>query len=628
MRKLVPALLLFILAGLAAAAQPVELKLRVTTQDTATRKRDDYFQMPFMFGFSVNQVAGIYYLNATTNLDRRAWNAAGTGMWDLVFPKSGWCSTCNPPPEPCDPMLKPAQWDSRCGDAVGVMWKAVTSTVPRWNYLDVRSNTTAFVNPTPTTTTWPYQWPGQFMQTGIPGFDAAINFAKINAAIPNMVQPAGTPADCRRELWNTDFDATGASNAKAAYVNGKWYMAFTGTVMNPTVTGDWTADEIFNVYWAISSDGKNWTVRRPLFRTTLETTQCGGGLLMTQLFTDSGYFYIVLKEMRGTMHGSSLLRAPIDASTDGFTSWQIAARDPLNANRYLWKPVPANGYLDYATLDAFPVMSYGGSVSSVKQTVISRVFASSSPFSPSMFVGVATRYSGDASKIDVWTAPDLDTPFTYQSEIDVAYIPPKGTWGYEPQFTVYSDNTPSTPAVVGRELDFWLTGDMNVGTSVFWKNLVAYRATGTLSGGIFSPRGSFRSWNSHYISAVNGGDAAVNADPTAFAANERFVLIDVNGGSLVSGDSVYLQSRSGKFLSAVSGGGTNLTANQTGTGTFETFTILKQNGTGTIVNGDSVAFRSSGGYYVVAEPTGTGGTPLNCNRTAVGPWETFVFVAN
>ncbi|HEV3484697.1 MAG TPA: hypothetical protein VG106_04775, partial [Vicinamibacterales bacterium] len=180
-----------------------------------------------------------------------------------------------------------------------------------------------------------------------------------------------------------------------------------------------------------------------------------------------------------------------------------------------------------------------------------------------------------------------------------------------------------------RELDFWLTGNMNIPPAdVFWKRLVVYRATGTLSGGIFSPRGSFRSWNSHYVSAVNGGDAAVNADPTAIGLNERFVIVDSNGGSLVSGDAVHLQSRSGKFLSAVGGGGSNLTANQTGTGTFETFTIFKQNGTGTIANGDSVAFRSSGGYYIVAEPTGTSGTPLNCNRTAAGPWETFVFVAN
>lgn len=625
MRKLTPLLLLLLLADIPAVAQPVELKLRVATQDTATRKRDDNFQMSFMFGFSINQVAGNYYLNATTNLDRRAWNSAGTGMWDLVFPNTNWCSTCNPAPKPCDPTKPPAQWDYRCGDAVGVFWKTVTSTVPRWNYLDVRTNSTSFIQPYPTTTTWPYQWPAQYQQTGVPGWDAAINFARINAAIPNMVQPASTPPDCRRELWNTEFDATGASNSKAVYVNGKWYMAFTGTVMNPTIDARWTADEVFNVYWAISSDGKNWTVRRPLFRSTRETLDCGGGLLLTQLFVDNGYFYIVLKEMRGTMHGSSLLRAPIDASTDGFTSWQIAARDPLNANRYLWKPVPANGYLDYATLNAYPVMS--SSVSSVKQTVISRVFASSSPFSPSTLVGVSTRGSGATVALEVWTAPDLDTPFTLQSQLDVAYIKPRGTWGYEPQFTHFPDNTASAPRVVGPEFDFWLTGDMNVPPAdEMPKRLVVYRATGTLSGGIFSPRGSFRTWNNYYVSAVNGGDGAVNAAPAAIGPNERFVIVDVNGGSLASGDQVYLQTRSGKYLTAVNGGGSTLAANQPGPGTFETFTILEQNGTGTIVNGDSVAFRSSAGYYIVAEATG--GPAVNCNRTAVGPWETFVFVAN
>ena len=58
---------------------------------------------------------------------------------------------------------------------------------------------------------------------------------------------------------------------------------------------------------------------------------------------------------------------------------------------------------------------------------------------------------------------------------------------------------------------------------------------------------------------------------------------------------------------------------------WETFTILKVNGIGQIGGGDQVALRGSNGtHYLVAE-NGGGGT-VKCNRTAVGPWETFTLV--
>ncbi|HYH05576.1 MAG TPA: hypothetical protein VEK11_00815 [Thermoanaerobaculia bacterium] len=626
MRKIGLLLLLFLTAATAARAQPVELKVRVSAQDTATRKRDPYFEMSFMFGYSVNNVAGQYWLNATSNIERRAWNSAGTGMYDLVFPNANnvtWCPNCTH----CDPTRKPALWDSRCGDAAHVMWKSVAATGPKWSYVDTRTNTTATVDPYPTLSTWPYVWSSTTQQTGIPGWQAAINFAKVNAAVPNMVQPVMNPPDCRRELWNTDFDATGASNPRAVYVNGKWYMAFTGTVFNPTVDARWTAEDLFSVYWATSTDGKNWTVRRPLFRTTRESVDCNHGVHLTQLFVDNGYFYMLIQELGNGTIAATLLRAPIDSSTtDGFTSWQIAARDPNNANRFLWKATPANGFLDYPTLDPYPLMQNAGGY--VKQTVITRVFASSSPFSPSMLVAVSSRLGGDSQTLDIWTAPDLDTPFVFSSKIDTAFVKPKGTWGYEPQFTHYPDNTPSTPRVVGNELDFWMVGNMNpAGTDNFAKRLVVYRMTGTVSGGIFAPRGALRTVLNNYVSAVNGGDGAVNATPATIGLNERFVIIDTNGGSLNSGDPVYLQVRNGKYLTAVNGGGGSLTASQIAPGTNETFTIAKANGgTGAIVNGNAITLRSALNYYVVAE--GGGGQALNCNRTVVGPWETFTYVAH
>lgn len=38
----------------------------------------------------------------------------------------------------------------------------------------------------------------------------------------------------------------------------------------------------------------------------------------------------------------------------------------------------------------------------------------------------------------------------------------------------------------------------------------------------------------------------------------------------------------------------------------------------------SARVQSGRGYYVVAE--GNGGDEVNCNRTAIGPWETFTLV--
>jgi hypothetical protein len=66
-------------------------------------------------------------------------------------------------------------------------------------------------------------------------------------------------------------------------------------------------------------------------------------------------------------------------------------------------------------------------------------------------------------------------------------------------------------------------------------------------------------------------------------------------------------------------------ATVTAIGTWETFRMWKVGGSGTTINsGDTFALQSGRGYYVVAE--GNGGGEVNCNRTAIGPWETFILV--
>jgi subtilisin family serine protease len=123
----------------------------------------------------------------------------------------------------------------------------------------------------------------------------------------------------------------------------------------------------------------------------------------------------------------------------------------------------------------------------------------------------------------------------------------------------------------------------------------------------------------HYFSAVNGGGGDLDANRTSVGIWEKLNLVDTNGGSLVSGDYVYLQSYYGKFMVAESGGGSTLEANRTDPGPWETFRVWKQNGSGTIVSGDTIALQASNSNYVCAE--GGGGGEVNANRSSVGAWE-------
>ncbi|HKI05850.1 MAG TPA: hypothetical protein VKK31_27970 [Thermoanaerobaculia bacterium] len=617
-------------------AQPVEIKLRVTPVDTPTRRSDTLFQLAFTSGFSVVQtLTNNYYLFGSAGTYRRAWNSAGTDMWDMEFPPPVPPGSTDWPgyngTKPCDPKKNPLLRDVRCGDASGVVWKQPTSTALRWNYFDQTTGSTNNIPQFPAVGSWPRQWPAQYPLTGITGHQTTIDAAKINAAIPTRTLPTATPMACTRDDWNPGFLSTGAADTKVTYVNGQWYMAFNETINNPTATGGWTADDLFNVGWATSTDGRNWSIKRILFRTTLETVYCGGGLVLTQLFTDNGYFYMVLNELGndGVVADSRvlLLRALIDtANPDGYTTWQIASRDPANPNAYLWRNTPSSGLLNTSPsgLDAFPVMP---TLSYVKQTAIARVFNSSAANSPSRIIGITvSEPTLNNASLQVWSAPDLNTPFTFESQVDAAYIKPASIFGWEFAFSYYPDHSAATPRIVGKELDFWLNGNFYTGGNLdgHGKHLTGYRTTATLSGGIFAPRGAFRTTASYYVSAA--ANNSINATPTSYALNERWVIIDTNGGALISGDVVNLQARNGLFVT--NSGGTTLTASQAAASTNEIFFIEKKNAGGTtIVNGDLIAFRSqSTSKYIIA--AGGGGSSVTNNGLDTNPNTRFVFVAN
>src|SRR5262245_42919266 len=88
--------------------------------------------------------------------------------------------------------------------------------------------------------------------------------------------------------------------------------------------------------------------------------------------------------------------------------------------------------------------------------------------------------------------------------------------------------------------------------------------------------------NGKFIVAENGGAGIVNANRDVAAAWESFQLVDNNGGSLDSGDLVFLRAGNGNFFSAENGGGGIVNANRAQPFDWETFRIGRVAGGGTV----------------------------------------------
>ena len=136
---------------------------------------------------------------------------------------------------------------------------------------------------------------------------------------------------------------------------------------------------------------------------------------------------------------------------------------------------------------------------------------------------------------------------------------------------------------------------------------------------------SLQAHNGQWVVAENNGGGDVNANRDAVGAWETFDLWDINGGSLESGDQVYIWAGGFYCFGAVDGGGSWLNAsygsNCTSTPTATRLTIIKIGGGGVLSDFDQIALQTFNGHYVVAE--GGGGSYVAANRTAIGPWETF-----
>ena len=132
---------------------------------------------------------------------------------------------------------------------------------------------------------------------------------------------------------------------------------------------------------------------------------------------------------------------------------------------------------------------------------------------------------------------------------------------------------------------------------------------------------AFQSVTGQYMSAQNGGLDATGGAP---GANERFQMIDLDGGELRSGDYINLKASNGLFVVAEYGGGQEVNANRSAAAEWERMKIVEIGGDGIIQDGDRVAFQTSDGlHYLIAE--NGGGANVTSNSTIPGYFETFTY---
>jgi len=126
------------------------------------------------------------------------------------------------------------------------------------------------------------------------------------------------------------------------------------------------------------------------------------------------------------------------------------------------------------------------------------------------------------------------------------------------------------------------------------------------------------------VGAENNGGGAVIASSTAAQAWETFSLIDVNGGTLESGDSVFIEAGGGQFFQALNGGGSSLNAGSANRLGWETFKIVKRTGGGSINSGDAIGLQATSGAWVSVQ--NGGGGAVFAYGGALGSWEGLTFL--
>jgi FKBP-type peptidyl-prolyl cis-trans isomerase FkpA len=130
-----------------------------------------------------------------------------------------------------------------------------------------------------------------------------------------------------------------------------------------------------------------------------------------------------------------------------------------------------------------------------------------------------------------------------------------------------------------------------------------------------------RAGSGQFLSVENNGNALVQANKSSMGPWETFRLLDVNGGALVSGDTVRIETTSGWGFAPTAGSlGAVVSPGQSIV--EEQFVI---EATGPIASGVAVTLRTVvTSLYVGAE--GGGGGAVVVRSTTIGPWETFTLI--
>ncbi|HUR79845.1 MAG TPA: hypothetical protein VM733_03710 [Thermoanaerobaculia bacterium] len=140
------------------------------------------------------------------------------------------------------------------------------------------------------------------------------------------------------------------------------------------------------------------------------------------------------------------------------------------------------------------------------------------------------------------------------------------------------------------------------------------------------PVRNFRTDNGRLLKAVSGGGfngaaGTFDATGTTSTYETQFQFVPLNGGTIYSGDQIYIKTNRNYFVSAIGCG--NSGVNTTGWAmNYELWTIVRLDGFGPVGTGDRVAFRSGCGYYMSA--AGGGGSSVSATAFSPGTWETFV----
>ncbi|MFC4031671.1 xylosidase [Streptomyces polygonati] len=118
--------------------------------------------------------------------------------------------------------------------------------------------------------------------------------------------------------------------------------------------------------------------------------------------------------------------------------------------------------------------------------------------------------------------------------------------------------------------------------------------------------------NNDYVTAENGGAAALIANRTAIGVWEQFDLLDAGNGGIAL--RAHANSR------YVTAGSSPLIADATAIGAAQTFQLIHNS------NGTVSLKAQANNMYVTAENAGA--AALIANRTAIGPWEQFALITD